>query len=66
MTEATLILAALARRFRPRLAAGADVRLQSRITLRPADGLQMTLEKRKEARKAATKALGAVRWRGGW
>jgi cytochrome P450 len=49
MTEATLILAALARRFRPRLGAGADVRLQSRITLRPADGLQMTLEKRKEA-----------------
>jgi cytochrome P450 len=46
MTEATLILAALARRFRPRLAAGADVRLQSRITLRPAGGLKMTLDHR--------------------
>ena len=28
--------------------------------------LQRHLEKRKVARKAATKALGAVRWRGGW
>jgi len=46
MTEATLILAALARRFRPRLADGADVRLQSRITLRPAGGMPMTLARR--------------------
>jgi len=28
--------------------------------------LQRHLEKRKEARKAATKALGDVQWRGGW
>jgi hypothetical protein len=28
--------------------------------------LQRHLEKRKEARKAATKALGNVQWRGGW
>jgi len=46
MTEATLILAALAQRFRPRLAEGEEVRLQSRITLRPAGGLKMTLERR--------------------
>jgi cytochrome P450 len=46
MTEATLILAALAQRFRPRLAAGEDVKLQSRITLRPAGGMKMVLERR--------------------
>jgi hypothetical protein len=28
--------------------------------------LQRHLEKRKEARKAASKALGDVEWRGGW
>jgi hypothetical protein len=28
--------------------------------------LQRHLEKRKEARKAASKALGDVQWRGGW
>jgi hypothetical protein len=28
--------------------------------------LQRHLDKRKEARKAATKALGNVQWRGGW
>jgi cytochrome P450 len=46
MTEATLILAALAQRFRPRLVPGQDIKLQNRITLRPADGIRMVLERR--------------------
>jgi cytochrome P450 len=46
MTEATLILAALAQRFRPRLVPGQDIKLQNRITLRPADGMRMVLERR--------------------
>jgi cytochrome P450 len=46
MTEASLILAALAQRFQPRLVEGQDIKLQNRITLRPADGMRMTLERR--------------------
>ena len=46
MTEATLILATLAQRFRPRLAQGHVVELQHRVTLRPKDGLPMVLERR--------------------
>jgi cytochrome P450 len=46
LTEAVLILAALARRFRPRLAEGEAVELQSRITLRPRRGMRMRLETR--------------------
>ncbi|HEX7313583.1 MAG TPA: cytochrome P450 [Pyrinomonadaceae bacterium] len=39
--EAVLILAALARRWRLRLAPGAEVRTEPRITLRPAGGIPM-------------------------
>ena len=46
MTEATLILATLAQRFRLRLRPGHRVAIQSRVTIRPRDGLPMTLERR--------------------
>jgi cytochrome P450 len=46
MNEATLILAALAQRYRPRLKEGCEIRLRSRITLTPQDGMPMILERR--------------------
>jgi cytochrome P450 len=46
MTEATLILATLAQRYRLRLRPGHKVTIQSRVTIRPRDGLPMTLERR--------------------
>lgn len=46
MAEATLILAELARRFQPLLAPDQDVRLRGRITLSPANGLAMRLNRR--------------------
>ena len=46
MTEATLILAAIARRYRLRLDPGQTVTLRSRITLAPLGGMKMTLERR--------------------
>jgi cytochrome P450 len=46
MTEATLILAVLAQRFRLRLKEPQEVKLQARITLRPKDRLMMILERR--------------------
>ena len=46
MTEATLILAVLAQRYRPRLLDAESVALQTRITLRPKNGMKMRLEKR--------------------
>jgi cytochrome P450 len=46
MMEATLILATLAQRFGLRLAPGPEVELQSRVTLRPKDGMKMVLESR--------------------
>ncbi len=46
MTEATLILATVAQRFRLRLVPGQDLVLRSRITLRPRDGIRMTLARR--------------------
>lgn len=45
MTEAVAILSVLAQRFRPRLAEGQEIKLQSRITLRPRGGIKMTLER---------------------
>jgi cytochrome P450 len=44
--EATLILATLAQRYAPRLAAGPEIELQSRVTLRPKGGMQMNLVRR--------------------
>jgi cytochrome P450 len=46
MTEAALILAVLAQRYQPRLADGQEIKLQTRITLRPKDGMRMRLERR--------------------
>jgi cytochrome P450 len=46
MTEAQLILATIAQRYRLKLVPGQDIVLQHRITLRPRDGIQMRLEAR--------------------
>jgi len=46
MTEAILILAVLAQRFRLRLKEGQQVTLQARITLRPKNGMMILLEHR--------------------
>jgi cytochrome P450 len=46
MTEATLILATLAQRFRLRLRPGYKVAIQHRVTIRPRDGLPMSIERR--------------------
>ncbi|MCB9957126.1 MAG: cytochrome P450 [Rhodospirillaceae bacterium] len=46
MMEATLVLAALAQRFRPRLVAGRPVRLRAQLTLAPIGGLAMVVEPR--------------------
>ena len=46
MTEASLILATIAQRYRLRLAPGAPIELRNRITLRPKNGMPMTLERR--------------------
>jgi cytochrome P450 len=49
MTEATLILAVLAQRFRLRLKQRQDIQLQARITLRPKNGMVTILERRRPA-----------------
>jgi cytochrome P450 len=46
MTEATLILAVLAQRFRLRLKEPQEIKLQTRITLRPKNGMMINLEHR--------------------
>lgn len=46
MTEATLILAVLAQRFRLRLKEPQEIKLQTRITLRPKNGMITILERR--------------------
>ena len=46
MTEATLILATLAQRYRLRLRPGHRVAIQNRVTIRPLDGLPMRVEAR--------------------
>ncbi|MGO9934927.1 MAG: cytochrome P450 [Steroidobacteraceae bacterium] len=57
MTEATLILAVLAQRFRVRLKEPQEVKLVARITLRPKNGLLAILERRdRSAPKAADDA----------
>lgn len=43
MTEAQLLLATLAQRFRLEMVPGQNIVLQHRITMRPRDGIQMTL-----------------------
>lgn len=49
MTEATLILAVLAQRFRLRLKEPQEIKLQTRITLRPKNGMMIILERRRPA-----------------
>jgi cytochrome P450 len=46
MTETILILAVLAQRFRLRLKEGEEVKLQTRITLRPKNGMKTILQRR--------------------
>ena len=46
MTEAMLILAVLAQRFHVRLKEPQEIKLQTRITLRPKDGMLTILERR--------------------
>jgi cytochrome P450 len=46
MTEAQLILATIAQRYRPRFVEDQTLSLKARITLRPRNGLKMTLERR--------------------
>jgi cytochrome P450 len=46
MTEAQLVLATLAQKFRLALVPGQDIKLQHRITMRPKDGIKMTLVRR--------------------
>ena len=46
MTESQLILATLAQRFRLKLVPDQNIVLQHRITMRPRDGIEMTLEPR--------------------
>jgi cytochrome P450 len=52
MTEAMLILALLAQRFRLRLKEGQHVTLQTRITLRPKNGMLTHLEHRRQPSRA--------------
>jgi cytochrome P450 len=49
ITEAILILAVLAQRFRLRLKEGQRIELQTRITLRPKNGIAVHLERRRPA-----------------
>lgn len=60
MTEATLILAVLAQRFRVRLKPGQEITLQARITLRPKNGLLTILERRRPAAMPALAGAVAV------
>jgi cytochrome P450 len=45
--EAVLLVATIARRWRPRLLRGHPVELQPAVTLRPKHGMMMTLERRR-------------------
>jgi cytochrome P450 len=46
MTEISLLLATMAQRYRLRLVPGQDIVLRHRLTLRPRDGIRMSLERR--------------------
>jgi cytochrome P450 len=49
MTETMLILATMAQHYRLKLVPGQDIVLQHRVTMRPRDGIRMTLERRVNA-----------------
>ena len=51
MTETTLILAVLAQRFRLRLGEQQEIKLQTRITLRPKNGMMTILEHRRPSKR---------------
>jgi cytochrome P450 len=57
MTEAQLILAAVAQRYRVRIVPGQDIRLQNRVTLRPKGGIKMVLVPRTQVRKLGVVAV---------
>jgi cytochrome P450 len=59
MTETTLILAVLAQRFRLRLKEQQEIKLQTRITLRPKNGMMTILERRRAPARCATHAFDA-------
>jgi cytochrome P450 len=46
MMEAVLLLATIAQRFRIRIADGQNVKMQPTVTLRPANGIRVTLQRR--------------------
>ena len=50
MTEAKLIIASVAQRYRLRPVPGHPVAVEPGVTLRPKHGLMMTLEKRRPSR----------------
>jgi cytochrome P450 len=58
MTEACLILAMIAQRYRLQLAPDQEIVLRTRITLRPRDGIRMKLERRSGAPLPASKRTG--------
>jgi cytochrome P450 len=60
MTEAMLILATLARRFRPTLRAGHTIAPFPTITLRPAEPMWMTLLERPQHRTRHDVSAGAA------
>jgi cytochrome P450 len=51
MQEAMLIVATLAQQWRMRLAPGSVVAMEPRVTLRPKNGLPLTLVRRNKAKK---------------
>ena len=53
MTEACLVLAAVAQRFRMELVPGQSVEPYASITLRPKEGIQMTLAERSRGNKSS-------------
>jgi cytochrome P450 len=60
-TEATLVLAAIARRYRLALRPGRDARPLPTMTLRPADGLEVVVARRTRIDEAAPRpAAGAA------
>ena len=59
MMEAVLILAAIAKRFRLELVPGQKLRLVPSITIRPRDGIKMTVRPRDASARPAPQAVAA-------
>ncbi|MFO0956651.1 MAG: cytochrome P450 [Isosphaeraceae bacterium] len=58
--EAVLILATIAREFRPKRAPGVEIKLLPTMTLRPKDGLPMIVERRPKGSRAGQAAIPGV------